>query len=69
MAQFGLEQHCIADTELSGKKLIELFNRINENLDQISEKEQETAFRMYEQVKGDFSEMVPCERKIEFFVE
>lgn len=58
MSQFGLEKYCIVDTQLNSEKLIEIFNQINENLDQISRKEQETAFKMCEKVKNDFSKMI-----------
>ena len=58
MAQFGLEKYCVFDTELSSGKLIEIFNQINDNLEVISEKEQKTAFEMYEKVKSDFSKMI-----------
>jgi polysaccharide pyruvyl transferase WcaK-like protein len=58
MAQFGLEKYCIVDSRLSAEKLIEIFNQINENLDNISEKQQEEAYKMYEKVKGDFSKMI-----------
>ena len=58
MAQFTLEQYCIVDTKLSTEKLVEIFIEINQNLNQISEKQQETAFRMYEKVRNDFSKMI-----------
>ncbi len=58
MAQFGLEKYCIVDTELSSEKLIEIFSRINENLDDISEREQNKAFDMYEKAKSDFIKMI-----------
>ncbi len=58
MAQFGLEKYCIPDTELKADKLIEIFNQINKNLDQISEKQQENASEMYEKVRSDFSRMI-----------
>ncbi len=58
MAQFGLEKYCIVDTRLSTEKLIEIFNEINKNLDQISKKQQEIAFKMYEEVRIDFSKMI-----------
>ncbi|MBN2590098.1 MAG: polysaccharide pyruvyl transferase family protein [Sedimentisphaerales bacterium] len=58
MTQFSLGKYCIVDTQLSSGKFIELFNQINENLDLISEKEQETAFGMFQRVQSDFSEMI-----------
>jgi polysaccharide pyruvyl transferase WcaK-like protein len=58
MAQFVLERYCIVDTQLRTEKLIELFNQINQNLDEISEKQQGIAFRMYEKVRSDFSGMI-----------
>jgi polysaccharide pyruvyl transferase WcaK-like protein len=63
MAQFGLEKYCVADAVIDSKKLINLFNQINENLDQISQKEQESAYQMYEKVKSDFSKMIKDYRK------
>ena len=58
MAQFSLEKCCVVDTQLSSEKLIEVFNQINENLDLISKKEQETALGMFERVQSDFSNMI-----------
>ena len=58
MAQFELEKCCIADTQFSSWKLIEMFDWINENLDQISQKQQGTAYKMYEQVRKDFKLML-----------
>ncbi len=58
MAQFGLEKYCITDTKLSVEKMINLFDMINNNLDQISTKQQETASKMSEQVRNDFQQMI-----------
>ena len=58
MAQFTLEQYCIVDTKLSTEKLIEIFIKMNQNLNQISEKQQEKALRMCEKVRNDFSKMI-----------
>jgi polysaccharide pyruvyl transferase WcaK-like protein len=58
MAQFGLDDYCIADEQLSAGKLIEMFERINNNLDKISQKQQEIALKMYEQVRKDFKRMI-----------
>ncbi len=58
MAQFGLEDYCIAETQLSAEKLIEIFDRINVNLDAISRKQQDVASEMCEQVRDDFMWMI-----------
>ena len=58
MAQFGLEKYCITDKQLSSEKLIDMFDMINNNLDEISKKQQETAFGMSEQVRKDFRQMI-----------
>ena len=58
MAQFGLEQYCIVDTQLSAEKLIKVFDQININLDHISRKQSAIASQMYEQVRGDFKRMI-----------
>ncbi|MFZ2146909.1 MAG: polysaccharide pyruvyl transferase family protein [Sedimentisphaerales bacterium] len=58
MAQFGLENYCITDEQISTEKLIELFDKINNNLDSINRKEQEVGFQMRIQVKEDFRRMI-----------
>ena len=63
MAQFGLEKYCIADMRLCAETLIKIFDQINDNLDDISQKQQEVAFRMYEQVSNDFKRMIEEYRK------
>jgi polysaccharide pyruvyl transferase WcaK-like protein len=58
MAQFGLEDYCIVDTQLSLEKLIELFEKISENLDTVSHKQQQIALGMYKRVGEDFKRMI-----------
>lgn len=58
MAQFGLEEYCFADAQLSAEKLIEIFDKIDNNLDSINEKEQEVGSKMCVQVKHDFADMI-----------
>jgi polysaccharide pyruvyl transferase WcaK-like protein len=58
MAQFGLEEYCIVDTQLSADKMIKVFNKINNNLDIISQKQEQTASRFSVQVKKDFTRMI-----------
>ena len=58
MAQFGLDDYCIVDAQLSAEVLIKIFERINNNLDQISQKQQEVASKMYEQIGRDFKRMI-----------
>jgi len=58
MAQFALEDYCIVDMQLSSEKLIEMFDKINDNLDTVSRKQQETAFEMYKKVGEDFKRMI-----------
>jgi len=58
MAQFGLEQYCIDDSQISKEKLIEKFDKINENLDDIGEKQARIACEKCLQIKKNFTEMV-----------
>jgi len=58
MAQFGLENYCIVDTQLSSGKLMEIFDQIKDNLDAISQKQQEISLSMFEQVREDFKQMI-----------
>jgi len=58
MAQFGLEKYCIADAQLSTEKLIQLFDKINNNLDSINRKEEEVGSKMCVQVRKDFARMI-----------
>ena len=58
MAQFGLEKYCIVDTQLSTDKMIKVFDQINNNLDIISQKQEQTASRFSVQVKKDFARMI-----------
>ena len=58
MAQFGLEDYCVVDTQLSCEKLVELFEKICDNLDAVSRKQQEIALGMFQQVGEDFKRMI-----------
>jgi polysaccharide pyruvyl transferase WcaK-like protein len=58
MAQFGLEDYCIVESQLSSGKLMEMFDRINDNLDAVGRKQQEIALGMYQQVGEDFKRMI-----------
>jgi len=58
MAQFGLEEYCVDDAQISAEKLIEIFDEINNNLDTISRKQQEAGAKMCVQVKSDFAAMI-----------
>ena len=58
MAQYGLEEYCITDAQISSEKLIELFYKINNNLDNINQKQELTCSKMSEQVKKDFIKMI-----------
>jgi hypothetical protein len=58
MAQFGLEKYCIVDAQLNADKMIKVFNQINNNLDIISQKQEQTASRFSGQVKNDFGRML-----------
>jgi colanic acid/amylovoran biosynthesis protein len=58
MAQFGLEDCCINDSNLNLADLTGIFDRIVDNLDSISYKQQEVACRMSKQVKQDFAQML-----------
>jgi len=65
MAQYGLEDYCITDEQISAEKLIELFDKINNNLDFINEKQETTGSEMCEQVREDFARMIEEVRKEE----
>jgi len=58
MAQFGLEEYCVDDAQISAKKLIEIFDEISNNLDAISRRQQEVGAKMCAQVKSDFAGMI-----------
>ncbi len=58
MAQYGLEKYCITDAQISAEKLIELFDKINNDLDLINEKQETTGSEMCKQVKEDFARMI-----------
>jgi len=58
MAQFGLEKYCITDPQLGTEKLIKLFDKINNNLDSINQKEQEIGSKTCMQVREDFARMI-----------
>jgi polysaccharide pyruvyl transferase WcaK-like protein len=58
MAQFGLEKYCVDDAQISAEKLIEMFDKINDNLDAISHKQQEVSSKFCAQVKRDFARMI-----------
>jgi polysaccharide pyruvyl transferase WcaK-like protein len=58
MAQYGLEEYCITDAQVSAEKLIELFDEINNNLDAINQKQEATGSEMCKQVKEDFARMI-----------
>jgi len=58
MAQFGLEKYCVDDEQISAEKLIEMFDEINNNLDVISQKQQEVSSKICAQVKQDFARMI-----------
>jgi polysaccharide pyruvyl transferase WcaK-like protein len=60
MAQFGLGDFCIADTKMNPANLTAMFDRLAENIDYISLKQQETAYRLARQVKKDFAQMLRC---------
>jgi polysaccharide pyruvyl transferase WcaK-like protein len=63
MAQFGLEDYCIVDTQLSSEKLIEMFEKISSNLDTVGRKQQEIALGMYQQAGEDFKRMIEDYRR------
>jgi len=58
MAQYGLENYCITDEQINAEKLIELFDKINNNLDSINRKEEVVGSKMCTQVNQDFSNMI-----------
>ena len=58
MVQYGLEEYCITDAQISAEKLIELFDKINDNLDAINQKQEMTCTKMCEQVKEDFARTI-----------
>jgi polysaccharide pyruvyl transferase WcaK-like protein len=58
MAQFGLSEYCIGDINITGPKLIEIFDKINANLDEIFKKQQQTGEKIGKQTKTDFAKMI-----------
>jgi polysaccharide pyruvyl transferase WcaK-like protein len=58
MAQFGLEEYCLDDAQISAEKLIEMFDEINKSLDAISHKQQKVGLQICAQVKRDFAGMI-----------
>ncbi len=64
-AQYGLEEYCITDAQISAEKLIELFDKINNDLDVINEKQETASSEMCKQVKEDFARMIKQAHKAE----
>lgn len=58
MAQFDLSRYCIPDRQMTGARLIEVFDNAAENLDAIFEAEQGKARVMSEEVQGQFARMI-----------
>lgn len=58
MAQAGLSEYCISNAQFDEARLIEIFDRINSNLDSISQREQEMVSKMDVQVRKDFAKMI-----------
>jgi polysaccharide pyruvyl transferase WcaK-like protein len=59
LAQFRLSDYCVEDKkDFTGSKLIELFDKINANLDTISMIEQECASKICSQVQNEFKSML-----------
>ena len=58
MNQFRLGEYCIPDAYLSGDKLIEVFAKIESNLDAIGVKEAERAREVGARVQRDFTNMI-----------
>jgi len=58
MTQYGLEKYCITDEQISGEKLIELFDKVNNDLDSINQKQEVTGSKMCAKVKEDFAKMI-----------
>ncbi len=64
MAQFDLEKYCITDAQISAEKLIELFDKINNNLDSINQKQEMTGSKICKQVREDFVRMIEQIRNV-----
>ncbi len=64
-AQYGLEEYCITDAQIGAEKLIELFDKINNDLDVINEKQETVSSEMCKQVKEDFARMIKQAHKAE----
>ena len=63
MAQFGIERHCISETQLNKTWLLENFNEVNSTLDVINQKELEIASMMCARIKKDFAGMIEDVRR------
>lgn len=58
MTQFGLGEYCLPDAYLSGRKLIEVFKKVELNLDTIGVKEVKHACEIGARVQQDFARMI-----------
>ncbi len=64
MTQFGIEDYAIPEENLTGSRLIEIFDNVNSNLDAINQKEEQTALRFSRQVVDDFAKMIEQSKKL-----
>jgi polysaccharide pyruvyl transferase WcaK-like protein len=58
MTQFGIEKYYISEEQISGTKLIEMFDELNSNLDTVNQKEEETGSTICTEVRQDFAKMI-----------
>ena len=58
MAQYGLSDFCIDEEEITEQRLVEIFDRMQPQLEDISQKQMKHSQERCQQVINDFSEMI-----------
>jgi len=63
MEQFGLGEYCVPEAEVTGEKLVALFENLNRHLDDVSRKEIDMADERDRRVRKDLADLVDYMRK------
>lgn len=58
MTQFQVKENSVPDSQMQASRLVKMFDHINDNLENIGQKEEQMAIKMYECVRRDFSDMI-----------
>ena len=58
MRQFGIDNNCIDEDAITGQTLIEMFDQIEQNLGEISQKQRQVGAELCKRVQGDFKAMI-----------